>query len=59
VHRASAQKSLVLIEEFALATVEAQSGVAGMETDRKILDVMARREKKRPGSVWYGAVGSK
>lgn len=59
VHRASAQKSLVLIEEPALAAVEAQSGVAAMETARKIRDAMTKREKKRPGSAWYGAADSK
>jgi len=52
--KSAAQKSLVLIEEPALAAVEAQSGVAAMEAVEKIREAIAKREKKRPGSAWYG-----
>lgn len=52
--KAAAQKSLVAIEEPALAGLEAQGGAEAMETARKIRDEMADREKKRPGSAWYG-----
>lgn len=50
-----AKKSLVVIEEPALPGLEAQGTADAMETARKIRDEMATREKKRPGSNWYGA----
>jgi hypothetical protein len=52
--QSAAQKSLVVIEEPALLGLEAQGSAVAMETARKIRDAMAGREKKRPGSAWYG-----
>jgi hypothetical protein len=53
--RASAQKSLILIEEPALAALEEQSGATALEAAGKIRDAVADRQNKRPGSAWYGA----
>lgn len=55
--KTSAQKSLILIEEPALAALEEKSGAAALETARNIREAMAEREKKRAGSAWYGAPG--
>ncbi|MBK8164780.1 MAG: hypothetical protein IPK64_02330 [bacterium] len=52
--KSAAQKALVAIEEPALAALEAKGGAEAMDTARKIRDDMAGREKKHPGSAWYG-----